>query len=888
MGTSLDTYRSMRRFDETPEPSGVRRARRRDGHELSYVIQKHDARRLHYDFRLELDGALKSWAVPKGPSLDPSVKRLAVHVEDHPLEYGSFEGVIPEGSYGAGTVEIWDRGTWRPEGTLRDAREGYARGRLKFELDGERLHGRWVLVRSRMDDTKQEQWLLIKERDENALSESEFDVTASDAPPPSVPGKAASRRKAGEPAATQVAKAANATNTANTTSKPRRTARSNGHTAAASTALPDTLAPELATPADHPPTGDDWLYELKFDGYRMLSRIERRRGRTDVRIYTRAGNDWTDRFAAQADALRGLDVDSAWLDGEAVVLDEHGVPDFQSLQNAFDANRPQDIVFYLFDLPYLNGEDLRDAPLEARRARLAALMQPLQGDMLRFSDAFEGDPQSLLEAACEAGLEGLVAKRRDSPYTSTRSSAWLKLRCSRRQEFVIGGYTEPSGSRTGFGALLVGVYDESGALRYAGRVGTGFDQRLLDSLACELKARESRKMPFAQQPPADTRAPVHWVKPELVAECRFKTWTTDGIVRQASFIGLRRDKPAKEIVREHQGPPPGKGDGKAKRAARQTHQTTHAAQAVSRDSAKTRSRTSNDEVCGVRISHPDRVIDAQTGTRKIDLVHYFEWVAPWILPHLQKRPVALVRAPDGIGGELFFQKHATRLEVPNVTQHPDLDPGHQPLVTIDSVAALIGAAQMGTIELHTWNGIVTNLEKPDRIVFDLDPDPALGWDRMIEAAKLTRELLRELGVESWCKTSGGKGLHVVVPLARHAGWDDVKDFAHAVADHMAGTLPDRFSAKMGPRNREGRIFVDYLRNNRGASTIAAYAPRARPGLGVSVPIAWDELDHTTGGAQWTIANLHERLDGLRSDPWEGYAQAKQRVTAALMRRLRDA
>jgi bifunctional non-homologous end joining protein LigD len=834
MSSKLGTYRSMRRFDETPEPSGKRA--KRGTHELAYVIQKHDARRLHYDFRLELDGTLKSWAVPKGPSLDPSVKRLAVHVEDHPLEYGSFEGVIPEGSYGAGTVEIWDRGTWRPDGgTLREAREGYARGRLKFSLDGERLHGHWTLVRSQMDHSKQEQWLLIKGHDDSA----------SESP------------------------ASNA--------KPR----------AVRASLPATLAPELATPVDTPPSGNDWRYEMKFDGYRVLSRIERRRGRTDVRIYTRAGNDWTGRFSAQADALRKLDVESAWLDGEAVVLDERGVPNFQALQNAFDANRPQDIVFYLFDLPYLNGEHLRQLPLDARRARLADLMKPLRTEALRFSDAFEGDPQALLEAACETGLEGLVAKRSDSPYTSMRSSAWLKLRCSRRQEFVIGGYTEPSGSRTGFGALLLGVYDD-GRLRYAGRVGTGFDQRMLDSLASELNARERRKMPFAQQPPADTRATVHWVKPDLVAECRFKSWTTDGLIRQASFVGLRRDKPANEIVREHQGSPISNERKTTKRGSR-----TQRAQAATRDSAKSPARTthraphvSDDEVCGVRISHPERVIDAQSGTRKIDLVHYFEWVAPWILPHLQKRPVALVRAPTGVGGELFFQKHATRLEVPNVAQHPGLDPGHEPLVTIDNVAALVGAAQMDTIELHTWNGLVTNLEKPDRVVFDLDPDPALGWDWMIEAARLMHDLLLELGLRSWCKTSGGKGLHVVMPLARHAGWDDVKDFAHAVADHMADTLPERFSAKMGPRNREGRIFVDYLRNSRGASTIAAYAPRARPGLGVSVPIGWDELDHTTGGAQWTIANLHERLDALHDDPWAGYARTKQRVTAALMQRLR--
>ncbi|TDV21037.1 DNA ligase D [Paraburkholderia caballeronis] len=915
MNRKLDTYQSMRRFDETPEPPGARakRGSARAAHDLAFVIQRHDARRLHYDFRLELDGTLKSWAVPKGPSLDPSVKRLAVHVEDHPLEYGSFEGVIPEGSYGAGTVEIWDRGTWRPVGTLRDAREGYERGRLKFELDGEKLHGRWMLVRSRMDDTKQEQWLLIKERDENAVGQDEFDVVADGGPPVGRRRDGAAKRR---PAGAKISNASNVSKASKAAGNGREV-EANGaasaHVAQAGVAastlrdpaaaaskrpargkhakeaplagavrapLPATLAPELATPADAPPAGDDWLYELKFDGYRVLARIERRGGKTDVRVLTRAGNDWTDRFRAQADALRELDVDSAWLDGEAVVLDAHGVPDFQALQNAFDANRPQDIVFYLFDLPYLNGDDLRGVPLEQRRARLGELMQATKSDALRFSDAFAGDPRQLLEAACEAGLEGLVAKRRDSDYTSTRSSAWLKLRCSRRQEFVIGGYTEPSGSRIGFGALLVGVYDGEGQLQYAGRVGTGFDNRLLDSLARELNARESRRMPFARKPPADARAPVHWVKPELVAECRFKTWTSDGIIRQASFVGLRRDKPAKEIVREQQGPAvKGKGNGSG-RATREQPKRARASNASP--------KTSNDTLAGVRISHPDRVIDADSGTRKLDLARYFEWVAPWLLPHLQKRPVALVRAPDGVGGELFFQKHATRLDVPNVTQHAGLDPGHQPLVTIENVAALVGAAQMGTIELHTWNALVTSIEKPDRIVFDLDPDPSLGWDRMIDAARLTRELLHELGFESWCKTSGGKGLHVVVPLARHAGWDDAKDFAHAVADHMAATLPDRFSAKMGPRNREGRIFVDYLRNNRGASTIAAYAPRARPGLGVSVPIAWDELDRTTGGAQWTVANLHERLDALRSDPWAGYAQARQRITAAAKRRLRGA
>ncbi len=845
MKSKLAHYEAKRRFDQTPEPSG-RAGRSRAAGPLMFVVQRHDARRLHYDFRLELDGTLKSWAVPKGPSLDPAVKRLAVHVEDHPVEYGSFEGTIPEGSYGAGTVDIWDHGTWTPQGSLRDAREGYANGKLKFTLDGDKLHGGWMLVRSHMDDTKQDQWLLIKERDADARDQQAFDVVADEGP------------------ATKRAKAKK------TARAPRKHAAEASLDGAVKASLPATLAPELATPATHPPHGDDWLYELKFDGYRVMARVERH----TARILTRAGHDWSAKFGRQVEALARLDVKSAWLDGEAVVLDAHGIPDFQALQNAFDAGRADDIVLYLFDLPYLNGEDLREVPLEQRRARLEALLRDADRPELRFSTAFAGDATALLEAACEAGLEGLVAKRRDSAYRSTRSAAWLKLRCTQRQEFVIGGYTSPAGSRPGFGALLLGVYDDEG-LQYAGRVGTGFDTAQLGAIARQLKARERSTAPFAHTPRADSRAKVHWVRPELVAECHFKSWTSDGLVRQASFIGLREDKPAREIVREASAP------ARTKTAAK--HKETPMEARTSSRAAKHKDEA--DVVAGVRITHPERVIDPASGARKIDLARYFEWVAPWLLPHLAKRPVALARAPDGIGGELFFQKHATRLQIPHVTQHAGLDPGHEPLITIDNVKALAGAAQMGTIELHTWNALTTSIEKPDRIVFDLDPDSKLGWDRMIEAAQLTRDLLGELGLDAWCKTSGGKGLHVVVPLTRHAGWDETKQFAQAIAAHMADTLPERFSATMGERNRKGKIFVDYLRNNRGASTIAAYAPRAREGLGVSVPLTWDEVEHTTGGAQWTVANLHERLDTLRTDPWEGYAQAKQRITVTLLKRL---
>ena len=892
MNDRLDPYHRKRRFDETPEPSGQaapKAARRKapspgSTRALSYVIQEHDARRLHYDFRLELDGTLKSWAVPKGPSLDPSVKRLAVQVEDHPLEYGSFEGEIPPGNYGAGSVIVWDRGTWEPDGGLKHAREAYQAGKLKFTLAGDKLRGGWMLVRSRMrGSADKEQWLLIKERDDAARSEADFDVLAerpgsvldAAAAPRSRKGKGAPRAHAADPKKTDIV--------ANRSAESLRTlAASPAIRGAAKATLPTTFKPQLATLVDTAPPGDEWAYEIKFDGYRVLIRIDHRAAKHPVRIDTRAGNDWSAKFSKQADALAQLDLESAWLDGEAVVLDHNDVPNFQALQNAFDANRPQDIVIYLFDVPYLNGYDLRAVPLVQRRAILHALLEGADGRVLRFSEDFAFSAEDLLKSACDMALEGIIGKRRDSHYTSGRTSTWIKLKCRHRQEFVIGGYTEPAGSRAAFGALLLGVHDSKGKLQYAGRVGTGFDAALLRAVKRELDALETSRMPFASAPRERSRTPVHWVKPSLVCECNFAEWTNERIVRQASFVSLRDDKPARQIVRET----PREG------ADVQPNPTEGSAATTANPSA-TRKRAPKQapavdapsSIAGVKISHPERVIDKQTGARKIDLVQYYESVADWLLPHLKHRPVSLVRAPEDIGGELFFQKHSQKLAIPNVTQHPGLDPGHPPLISIDTIKALIGAAQMGTVELHTWNALASNIEKPDRVVFDLDPDPALGWDKMIEAAQLTRTLLDELGLVSFCKTSGGKGFHVVVPLSRQAGWDEVKAFSQAVAQHMAATLPKHFTAKMGPQNRKRKIFVDYLRNSRGSSTVAAFSARARAGLGVSVPLAWEEVSSTTGGDQWNIANLGERLESLRQDPWADYAKTRQRITAAMKKRL---
>ncbi|RQR34297.1 DNA ligase D [Burkholderia sp. Bp9142] len=934
MAAKLDPYRRKRHFGATPEPEGAHGRRRAKAgakpdarpasharHPLRFVIQEHHARRLHYDFRLELDGTLKSWAVPKGPSVDPSVRRLAVHVEDHPLEYASFEGEIPAGHYGAGSVVVWDEGTWTPDGGVAQARDGYRAGKLTFRLDGEKLHGGWALVRTGRQQGRQEQWLLIKERDDDARGTAEFDVVGER--PGSVhDGAATSARARSDGGSTRARgtprdrgdKAGEREKRGKRDKHGKRAARHDDQArppvdpsdieGAVRAALPERVAPQLATLVDGPPTQGDWRYELKFDGYRILARIAGKGARRHVKLMTREGRDWTAKLRAQRDALAALDVEGAWLDGEAVVLGANGLPDFQALQNALGAGHSDAVTWFVFDLPYLDGYDLRDAPLNARRALLEPLLADSDPARLRFSPDLGDDVASLIASACDTGLEGLIGKRAESRYRAGRSPAWIKLKCRRRQEFVIGGYTEPSGSRHGFGALLLGVHEPAPdgkrrrgpvPLRYVGRVGTGFDTRMLDRLAAILRKHERDTTPFDPPPRERTRTRVHWIEPTLVAECAFAEWTGDGIVRQAAFIALRDDKPAAQIVREV----PKHAETEVTMEQRQTahHDKRKHASPADRDTrgrkhharSRASARAADDDSPGllgrVRMTHPDRVLDPRSGTRKIDLAHYWQWVAPWLLPDLKGRPVALVRAPGDIAGELFFQKHAKRREIPFVTQHAGLDPGHGPLLSLDNVDALLGAAQMGTIELHTWNAHASNIERPDRIVFDLDPDPALPWSAMIEAAQLMRGLLDELGLASFCKTSGGKGLHVVVPIARHTGWDDVKDFSRAVAQHVANALPDRFTATMGPKHRRGRIFIDYLRNGRGASTIAAYSARARPGMGVSVPLRWDEVPDTTGGAQWTIDTLHERLDRLERDPWEGYAGTRQRITARMRARL---
>ncbi|WP_076999597.1 DNA ligase D [Variovorax sp. KK3] len=836
-GQALSRYNAKRDFTKTAEPAGtpVEGAAAREDCGLAFVIQKHWASRLHYDLRLELDGVMVSWAVPKGPSYDPAIKQMAIHVEDHPIDYNTFEGDIPKGEYGGGTVIVWDRGTWEPEG---DPREGLVKGKLIFKLHGQKLAGRWELVRiSKPGDKKKEQWLFLKKRgDAWARPSAAYDVIAE--LPDSVVSKTLGPIEERDPRGALV-------------SKPRADAPDLGLGKKA--LLPARLQPQLATLVSAVPSGD-WIVENKFDGYRLLARIDH----GDVRLFTRNGHDWTRKLEPVAEAIAALGLDSAWLDGEIVALNEAGVPDFNRLQNAIDNARTGDIEMFVFDVPFLEGMDLRAVPLANRRATLRELFEQRDESIVRFSQSFDVLPGHLLDAACRMGMEGVMVKRADAPYASGRTETWLKLKCTHRQEFVVVGFTDRGGAPSEVGSLLLGYHDGT-QIRFAGSVGTGWGSALGRELKSTLVKLQVAKAPVAAEEAKPGRwskravGTERWVKPTMVVEVAFSEWTPDGRVRHPVFRGVRTDKPAALIVRERTK---SLGDGAAP--------------------SKLPKGT------GVKVTNPERVIDPSTGLRKVDLVRYYESVAEWMLPHLKGRPISLVRGPTGITGELFFQKHDDKLSIPHVHNLPAaLWPGHAELLEVSSAQALVACAQMNVIEFHTWNSVAKNIDKPDRIIFDLDPGEGTPWQHVQEAATLVRALLDELGLESWLKTSGGKGLHVVVPVTPRLDYDTVKDFSQAVVTHLARTIPFRFVAKSGPKNRVGKLFVDYLRNGHGATTAAAFSARSRPGLGVSMPVAWEQLRDLKSGAQWTIATAREYLSFQKSDPWEGYWRKKQTLTAAM-------
>jgi bifunctional non-homologous end joining protein LigD len=818
---ALTTYRKKRDFRTTSEPRGsARKSKAAKGN--AYLIQKHDARRLHYDLRLEMDGVLKSWAVTRGPSLVPGEKRLAVHVEDHPLEYGEFEGTIPKGEYGGGTVILWDRGHWAPIG---DVKKGYTKGHLEFELHGEKLQGRWHLVRmAQKPRDKKQNWLLIKGEDAYVRSEDDPDILQER--PESVKTGRVVEDVAGEAPGWS-------SKTGRIETEPKRPKK------AKKADFPGFVEPALASLRPNPPPGAKWLHEIKFDGYRLQAHI--RSGK--VRLLTRSGLDWTEKFGKEIRAiLAALPLKEAIVDGEVVVEGAGHASDFSALQADLSEGRSDRMVFYVFDLLYLDGYDLRPAPLVERKATLRGLMPDSSG-ALRFSDHFEENGDLVLRHACRLSLEGVISKLRDAPYRSGRCKDWLKSKCSARQEFVIAGFVPSSVSDKAIGSLILG-YFEDGKLQYAGRVGTGFTSRLATELFKRLDPMQIETSPFARKLTAEEARQAHFVHPELVAEVEFRSWTAEGVVRHASFRGLREDKQAAEIERE--ASPGGK-----RSAAPEPHATVT-----------------------VKLTHPDRIYWKDVGVTKQGLADYYSEVWPRMGPFLVHRPLALVRCPDGVGKQCFFQKHAWKgMNNEILRAHDPQDGEDEAIIAIDGLPGLLGLVQGGTLEIHPWGARLDDLERPDMIIMDLDPGDDVEWTEIIDAAREVRERLRAAGHESFVKTSGGKGLHVVAPLEPHVDWETVKPFTKGIADAMASDSPGKFVATVSKAKRKGKILVDYLRNGRGATAVSAYSTRARAGASVSMPLDWQELGPAIRPDYFTVMNAVPRLSALSVDPWAEFWKA---------------
>jgi bifunctional non-homologous end joining protein LigD len=834
----------MRDFERTHEPRGKTlttkpAAEPKPG--ASFVVQKHDARNLHYDFRLELDGVLLSWAVPKGPSIDPTVKRLAMEVEPHPVEYGDFEGTIPKGEYGGGTVMVWDRGSWTPDG---DPHEALAKGHLKFSLQGQKLKGTWHLVRTRgqksTGDDSGKAWLLFKSRDAEA---KEGETLLDDAPESALTGR-------------NLQEIANDTGgkvwRSNRSQGSEKSQESKPKVRRTKIEPPETMAPELATLVDEVPAGDDWVHEIKFDGYRMMAQVVR----GSVKLLTRSGKDWTARMPTLQAALETLDVDSAVIDGELVALDSKGVSNFQTLQNSLSAEHDGELVYYAFDLLHLNGKDLASSALVQRKSHLRELLEQNASQLagrVRLSAHVVGSGPEFFENASKMGLEGTIAKRAESPYRSGRGLDWLKIKCSKRQEFTIIGYSEPQGSRSHFGALLLGV-EREGELSYAGRVGTGFSEASLSELAKKLKPLHTSKPPLAKPPRGADARGVHWVKPELVAEIRFTEMTSEGLLRHPTFQGLRDDKPASEVKLE-------------------------TAAALESKPARTESKPARTQpASSYVITNPSKVLYPELGITKQELLDYYALVAEHMLPHVGNRPLTLVRCPNGRHKQCFFQKHPGE-GVPKGLRSVAIreKEGKSPYSVIDDAEGLFGLVQLGALEIHTWGSRADDFEHPDILVFDLDPDPKLGYGPVIDGARLIRQIFEAAKLESFVKTTGGKGLHVCVPIVADLDWDTVKDFTGRIAAAMAGASPELYVATVSKAKRTGKTFIDYLRNGRGATFIAPYSTRARENAPVAVPLEWDELSLKLPPDHFNLRNLGERLTKLSSDPWGKMTRTKQRL-----------
>lgn len=819
----LETYTSKRDFKKTlePKPRAGKKQRWR------FAVQKHDARRLHFDLRLELDGVLKSWAVTRGPSLVPGEKRLAIQTEDHPLDYLTWEGVIPKGEYGGGTMMVWDQGTWAPEA---DPERGLKKGHLDFTLKGKRLKGRWHLVRMhRKPGEKKDPWLLIKSQDEHARPAGDVEIVDEELT------SARTGRTNEELATKGTVRADHAARAKIKKIDLPDIARLPG---AKKGILPVFIEPCLAGYETEEPAGDAWIHEIKYDGYRMQARIDGGK----VKLLTRKGLDWTNRFRTIEADVKRLPIGSALIDGEIVVQDENGVSSFSGLQADLKAGRKERLAYFVFDLLYLEGSDIRNVALEKRKELLQIITSAIGESRIRYSDHMEGDGTEILGHACRMGLEGIISKRKDSPYRSGRAKLWLKSKCTKSQEFIIIGYVPSSASDRAIGSLVLGAYQE-GKLIHVGRAGTGFSETLARDLMRRLKPFEIGKPKLGAPLLQGAGKDVRWVKPELVAEIEVRGWTNDKLLRQASFKGLREDKEAGDVVLE-------------------TVQATPSKLAAPR-------------LLDFRLTHPDRVYWPDEGITKQALAEFYIDIADWILPHITGRVLSLLRCPSGGFKSCFYAKH--------VWQGMDeaiipVDVGDaEPMLAIKSLEGLIALVQSGTLEIHPWGSKIDTLEHPDQFIIDLDPGPGVSWQSVIDAALDVRDRLQRLKLKSFVKTSGGKGLHVVTPIAPVSEWDTVKDFTKALAEQMATDSPSCYVSKMTKSIRRNRIFVDYLRNGRGQTAVAAYSTRARPGAAVSTPLEWSELSPAIGPAHFTVENLRQRLQCLKRDPWAGFFKLKQKL-----------